>query len=126
MRVRFVGSRSAGGRLHGSGFLTLGAEYVVLSVEASPREGVRFRILDDYGSTPALHAAAEFDLVSDAVPSNWRVAVGVGGSAAAFELAPAAWLEPTFWIDFFGDGDVAAIAAREVFERERAIIVTES
>lgn len=126
MRVRFVGSRSSGGERHGSGFLTVGAEYVVLSVEVSPREGVRFRIQSDDGLTPALHEAAEFDLVSDAVPSNWRIAVGAGGSTAAFELAPAEWLEPGFWSDFFGDGDVAAIAAHDVFRRECAVIVAES
>ena len=126
MRVRFVGSRSPGGERHGSGFLTVGAEYVVLSVEASVAAGVLFRILGDDGLTPALHEAAEFDLVSDAVPPNWRIAVGAGGSTAAFELAPAAWLEPRFWLDFFGDGDVATIAARDVFERECAVILSES
>jgi hypothetical protein len=31
-----------------------------------------------------------------------------------------------FWIDFFGDGDVATIAARDVFERECAVIASES
>jgi hypothetical protein len=126
MRVRFIGSRSADGERRGSGFLTVGAEYVVLSVQASPRQGVHFRIVDDDGSSPGLYEAEKFDLVSDSVPSNWRIAVGVGGSAAAFELAPEAWLEPRFWLDFFGDGDMAAVAAQEVFERERAVIVAES
>lgn len=125
MRVRFIGSRSPTGDRHGSGFLTVGAEYVVLAVEASPSEGVRFRILDDRGSTPGLHYAAEFDLVSDNVPSNWRIAVGVGGSSAAFELAPEPWLQPTYWVDFFGDGDAATIAARDAFQRELAVIVRE-
>ena len=124
MRVRFVGSRSSSGV--GTAFLTVGAEYVVLSVEASARDGVRFRILGDSDSGPGLYDATEFDLVSDAVPSNWRIAVGVGGSAAAFELAPGPWLEPGFWTDFFGDGDSAALAAQDAFERELAVVLAES
>ena len=123
MRVRFIGSRNP--TVRGSGFLTVGAEYVVLAVEATPSEGVQFGILDDESSTPGLHNAAEFDLVSDHVPSNWRIAVGAGGSPAAFELAPEPWLEPRFWLDFFGDGDTAAIAAQDAFQRELAIIVRE-
>ena len=68
-----LGLDRQGGERHRAGFLTVGAEYVVLSVDASTREGVRFRIQSDDGLTPALHEAAEFHLVSDAVPPNWRI-----------------------------------------------------
>jgi hypothetical protein len=88
MRVRFVGSRSTSGERRESHSLTVGAEYVVLSIVVSPGEGVLFRILDDASPSPALHASAEFDLVSDRVPSNWRIAVGAGGSPAALDRIP--------------------------------------
>lgn len=123
MRVRFVVTgRTDNGERRGHACLTVGKEYVVLAIMASDTKGVRFLVLDDKLQQPGWHPASEFDLVSDEVPSNWRVEVGASGTPGYVRIAPGPWLEPSFFNDYWGDGDVAAIAAQETFDRELEII----
>jgi hypothetical protein len=126
VRVRYVapGRAPAGGR-RSSGFLSVGAEYVVLAISVS-RRGIDLLLLDDQAQRPGWHPAGDFDLVSDSIPSNWKVQVGVGGSVDSLEIAPAAWLEPRFFVDYWGDDPGAAKAADEIFQRELATILIES
>lgn len=86
---------------------------------------MRFLLLDDTNKRPGWHAAADFDLVSDEVPGIWRVQVGLGGRADSLEIAPGPWLEPQFFLDYWGDDPEAAEAAEIIFQRELAKIIRE-
>jgi len=57
---------------------------------------------------------------------RWSIAIGASGRVGEIELAPQPWLEPDFFVKYWGDGDEAALAAQEVFARERDIILRES
>jgi len=93
--VRFVGyGRASTGQRRDSGFLTVGRQYVVLAVTVSERTGVEFLLLDDDAQQPGSHGAGGFDLLSDRVPSSWRIAVGVSGSASSIDLLPESWMRP--------------------------------
>ena len=84
-------------------------------------------LLDDQTQRPGWYPSSDFDLVSDSVPSNWRIEVGGGlGDAGSLTIAPALWLEPGFLEDYWGDGGVATVVAHGVFDRELQIILRES
>lgn len=99
-------------------WLTLGGEYPVLSIEVEADRRVWLRIESDEAGTPALFDSEMFLTTSTGLASNWRARVGVGGS---LELAPAAWLRPGFWEEFF-DREPEAV---EAYEKERAVILAE-
>ncbi|MCP9485179.1 MAG: hypothetical protein MSC30_04925 [Gaiellaceae bacterium MAG52_C11] len=128
MRVRFVGNRTKPsiGERTASAFLTVGKEYAVLSILASDTDGVRFLLLDDLEEQPGWHPASAFDLSSDSVPSNWRIAVGAAGKPDHLEIAPEPWLDPGFFNAYWADGGEAATEAHELFRRELAVILDES
>jgi hypothetical protein len=127
MRVRLVApGRSPTGERRIHGFLTIGHEYVVLAITVSQRQGVQFLLLDDETERPGWHKAVDFDLVADSVPSSWRVQVGLGGHVDSLEIAPASWLEPRFFLDYWGDDPDAAKAAEQVFQRELEVIMRET
>lgn len=105
--------------------VTVGSDYVVLAISANSRR-VQFRILenrreDSAIQSPILRDSSCFEVVSGAVPSNWRVAVDTEGRV---EIAPEPWLRREFWEEFFDSSD-ASLAAREDFERELAVILDE-
>ena len=120
MRVVCVKLSDAGGdEVASSPWATLDAEYVVLAVEAAPGGHVQLRIMADDGPTPVLFESEMFMTISSNVPSNWVASIGEGGT---FELAPANWLRPNFWEDYF-NGDHQAVTE---FEEERARIMAET
>jgi hypothetical protein len=80
-----------------SDWLSVGTEYVVLSLESGPTE-VDFRLVGDDGKVPALYKAQQFVTVNGELPSNWRAHLGEGGRLV---IAPALWLRPGFWEDYF-------------------------
>ena len=123
MRVRYLGPDKTPPSQRP--FLTYGAIYVVLAIEIL-KGNVDFRIMGDDGTGPVLHRSTLFDLVSDEVPSNWRIRLGAGGSPGAVDIAPEPWLDDGFWEDYFSDGGVAAVAAQEIFRREAEKIISES
>jgi len=126
MRVRYLGYTNDDGQRTAHGALDVGGEYVVLAITINKGFGHRFFVLDKFDS-PSWFSVEHFDLVSDEVPSNWRIKVGDNvGSATSLRIAPESWLAPGFLEDFFGDGDTAALAAQSAFERELAVILRES
>ena len=126
MKARFVGlPMDDAGVRPSSSFLTVGRDYVVLSITVPATRPVQYRLLTDQGD-PSLFDASLFDLASDEVPSNWRVKVGGGGSAGRLEIGPKPWMERGFWEDYTGDDVTAALAAQAIFERESEIILHES
>lgn len=127
MRVRYLGHRDATGARTGDTSLTVGSEYVVLAVVVAEGAYHKLMLLDDRTSRPTLYSASHFDLVSDDVPSTWRVRIGGStGSAGYLMIAPGPWLEPGFFEEFWGDGGVAALAAQSIFEEELQVILNES
>jgi hypothetical protein len=114
-----------GGRIQNR-FLTVGEEYVVLSIYSPDQTPTKLLVLDDRSQQPGWHPATEFDLTSNEVPTNWRVQVGVAGSAGYVKIAPGPWLAPGFLEDYWGDGVEAALEAQETFRQELEIILRES
>lgn len=102
-----------------SEWLTLDSEYVVLAIEGNPGRELSIRVQDDKGGGPGLWPAEMFMTTSTALPSSWIISIGDNGQ---FDLAPAKWLRPGFWEDFF-DREPEALAD---FEEEKANILAEA
>jgi hypothetical protein len=100
-----------------SPWLTLGREYVVLSVLADTKGDVMYRLISDDQLTPALFDAAQFEVVSSTLATSWCIRVPAEGG---LELAPAAWLTPGFWESYF-DGEEEALTA---FRKALATLMT--
>jgi hypothetical protein len=102
-----------------NGWITIGKEYLVLSVTINPGHPASFRLIGDDGNTPALYALQQFVTVSSRIPSSWQAQLDNSGN---LEMAPASWLRPGYWEDYF-NGQAEAVAE---FETERAQIQSES
>ncbi len=101
-----------------SSSLTVGKEYIVLEVAVGADEQMTYRLVSDSG-TPAIFKALQFEVVSELVPSNWKVSIQK--EYGAIDISPAAWRENDFWGAFFDDEPWA----KEVYEKELAIIYSE-
>ena len=100
--VSLIGSD--GRKLEQDSWLTVGREYVVLGVYGRGST-IKYRLIGDDESTPALHRAEQFDIKSNTIPADW-----------SFKLYPETFewmIEPSvlaadgFWTAYF-DGDSAA------------------
>lgn len=99
----------AGEALDASPWVTVDAEYDVVSVLAEPAGHVRVQIVTDDGRSLAWFDSMNFMTVDGAVPERWTARIGEGG---VLELAPTAWLAPGFWEAYY-DGDPSAVDAVE-------------
>jgi hypothetical protein len=118
MKVRCVRQFNARGEpIESSSWLINGSVYHVLEV-LHDREGVKFRILGEERTTPALHRADQFEMVTDTIPSCWVVSFK---SNTYLELSAVEWLRENFWTRFF-DRDQEA---RKIFEEIYRAIVME-
>lgn len=113
---RRLASATTGEELSASPWLTIGREYLVLEIEASPTRGVSFLVEGDQPG-PTLWDAALFELATSHVPSVWTAGLDNGG----ITLAPKEWQSPGFWESYF-DGAPDAV---EVFESARAAILAD-
>ena len=101
-----------------SHWLTLGKEYLVLSMEICDNE-ISYLLIDDSNNgVPGLHYASQFEVMSNKIPTNWKINPG---TLNIFTLGPQAWEEDEFWERCY-DGDLDAI---KVFKREATIIMNE-
>lgn len=100
-----------------SPWATVGKTYVVLAISMTPDQPVRFRLIGDDAGTPVLFDSRMFELVSDEIPSSWRVDLVADGFV---EMAPSSWLRQGFWDDYF---DVDPAARRE-FEAEATAMLS--
>ena len=101
-----------------SHWLTIGKEYVVLSVEIYDNE-VLYLIADDSSNNyPGLHNANQFEVISHKIPSNWQINPG---SLSILCLGPKSWEEDDFW-DRCYDGDLEAL---NVYKREASVIMND-
>ncbi|WP_268531024.1 hypothetical protein ACT17Q_13830 [Cellulomonas sp. CW35] len=89
--------------------MTVGAEYRVVSVLASPGRRVLLQILTDDGRSLAWFESTDFATVDGAVPESWVVQIGEAG---VLRLAPAAWLVPGFWEAYY-DEEPSAVGSVE-------------
>lgn len=126
MRVRYLGYVDEDGTRGGKTSLTIGQDYVVVAIIATAGEYHHLMLLDDQTHQPTVYPSSHFDLVSDEVPSAWKVRVGGTGNPGHLMVAPQEWLEPGFFENYWGDGGAATIAARAAFDREVEAILAES
>jgi hypothetical protein len=112
-------SPTTGEELEASPWLTIGQEYSVLSVVASPDRGVSFRLEGD-APGPGLWDSRLFEIVTGHVPAGWTAGLSEGG---VLTLAPSRWQRPGFWEDYF-DGVPEAVAAFE--DEAEAILAQEA
>jgi len=99
-----------------SSWLTVGKEYIVLEILICPEKEVSYRLVgDNKNQMPAMYDARQFEIISNAIPSNWIVKQL---SSGRFIFSPAAWREPGFWESYY-DHDPVAL---EIYKREARII----
>lgn len=94
--------------LDSSPWVTVDAEYDVVSVIAEPARRLLVQIVTDDGSL-GLFDSANFMTVDGVMPASWTARIGEGG---VLEFAPAAWLAPGVWEAYY-DGDPSAADAVE-------------
>ncbi len=109
-------SGPTGESLTDSRWLTLGKEYVVISINVPPggRQPMLQILADD--RAPSWWPAADFLTVSTVIPSNWVAKIGEDGEV---DLAPESWLKPGFW-DAYSDRDKNAISE---FDRQLGVMM---
>lgn len=105
--------------LQTSKWLTIGSEYIVLTVEFD-RNGQWFvRLRGDRKTEAALFSIDGFEIVSGKLAPTWVASWTPDGF---FQLAPEAWLDSTFW-ERLHDRDPHAVLS---FEIETAAIAETS
>ncbi|TCC22818.1 hypothetical protein [Kribbella speibonae] len=78
--------------------------YPVISIMAEPGGRVQLQIVADDGRSLAWFDSDTFMTVDSVIPERWVIRVAESG---VVDLAPAAWLEPGFWEQYY-DGDATA------------------
>jgi hypothetical protein len=104
--------------------ISIGEEYVVLSINADAHRGVTLQLVTRPNQNPSLWSADMFVVTDPRLPSNWRVQMEDG-----MNLAPAAWQEPSFWEGFWEADAVTPEERRAIrasYERGLAIILQEA
>jgi hypothetical protein len=99
-------SPTTGVPIERSPLLTVGREYLVLSVIAQPGTRILLRLIDDEGRSPSLWDARMFTTTSTRIPPNWGIRLGEDG---VLTIEPTKWLHDGFWERYF-DGDMCAVA----------------
>lgn len=108
--------------------ITIGKEYVVLSICVHPDWGAEFLIPDDLlGPKGSMWPAAMFETVDDRLPSKWVAQIDEDGF---LNFAPRSWLRPGFWGPEYTESGVQTheerVQAVADYRRERDIILRES
>jgi len=117
VRCLTIINRVTGGVVSESSWVTIGSEYTVLAVSATPDH--RFSVRLDLGDkAPVLWDSEMFETTDPIIPSVWVARFSPGGS---LQLAPPRWLERGFWERYF-DNETDAVA---VFEEDRRRILGE-
>ena len=105
-----------------SPWLALGRIYHVMGISIEPNRGCRYQIIshdrDPGFANMGYHSAECFEIVSDVVPSNWKIKIY---KMSNVDISPGAWQEPGFLENFY-DADPATYV---IFEQERNIILNE-
>ena len=100
-------------------WLTIGKYYIVLEVEIYPGKEVLYRLVgDNSDESPGLYDSKQFEIVSDKIPTNWKITQLKSGT---LNLGPVKWQKLGFWENCY-DGELDAL---EIYKREARIIVDE-
>jgi hypothetical protein len=104
-----------------------GREYVVLAVTVSPKASMPLLFMlhlpGDRVTDWAWHEVHAFEVLDDALPSNWVYSTDEHG----FSLIPASWTRPWHWDDLLNDADAASRRrAWDDYRRERDLILSEA
>lgn len=105
-----------GNELEQSPWLTIGKDYVVLSVIFDIGGAARLRLVGDRRNGLALFRWDAFEIVSPIIPPTWII---FPGPQSYIYLTPEPWTEPGFWERYY-DQDQDAMM---IFERERKKII---
>lgn len=105
VQCNLLRSPATGKILESSPWLTIGKEYVVISIVSGLAGKVMLHLVTDDGSFGFFDVDC-FLTTDQSIPSNW---VGQIDDHGDLELAPASWLEMGFWESYYDD-DVAAQA----------------
>ena len=106
VRCERLESPTTGEPLEQSPLLTLGREYLVLSVIAEPGARVLVQLIDDQEKSPSIWDARLFSSASTRIPHIWEIRIDAHG---VLTLGPADWQRDGFWEAYF-DGDPLAVA----------------
>ena len=82
------------------GWLTVGKDYVVLSLVLPASRTAQVRLLADDGESEALFEITYFDIVDRRLSARWMIGTDPDGTV---ELAPPRWLEREFWSHYYDD-----------------------
>lgn len=104
MRVRCINNRSTNSL--SDDWVTIGREYLVLAVYGDAT-GIKFRLLSDDDTTPALFEATDFIMLETTLPGDWEFSLS---ESRSWELSPRQWAKSSFWNSYF-DGDPIALKA---------------
>lgn len=110
MRVRYLGGSDQDGP--GAEALVRGREYSVLEISTAAGRDSYFRIEVAADGAPALFDISLFEQTCSAIPSNWRVSLGLDG---LLTIGPEAWRKTGFWEAFLGREEWAV----KVFNEEK-------
>jgi len=107
--------------------LIAGREYVVLTVMATPTASQPLMFMlhraDEAVTDWAWYEAHAFEILDDALPSNWIYSAHGNG----FSLRPATWARPGHWDDLLNDTDAASRRrAWDDYHAERDLILSEA
>lgn len=100
-RIPYLGP---GRPLDSSPWVTVGAEYTVISLLANPQGKITLHIVTDDGEGFAMYGSESFSITDGSIPESWVARMDEGGM---LQLAPEPWLADGFWEAYY-DGDPTA------------------
>lgn len=120
MKVKCIRLLDWNGReVETSPWLTLARIYHVMGISIGSDKRCHYQIIsndrDPGFAAMGYHSADCFEIVSDVIPSNWRVKIY---KMSDIDISPSAWQEPGF-LESFHEADPDTYP---IFERERDII----
>ena len=105
-----------------SPWLTISRVYHVMGIFMDQQSGLRYRIIsqdrDPGFATMAYQDAGLFEVVSDIIPSNWRIRIL---NNSTIDISPAAWQQNGFLEAFYNRDQ----SSYPIFERERDAVFRE-
>lgn len=100
MIVTCIGTETPGDTHTAESWLTIGREYVVLSVAMVPGLRPVYRLLTDEAGSEGLFDVRMFEVVDPTPSRRWTVNTSSNGTV---ELGPRVWAAPSFWETFYDD-----------------------
>jgi hypothetical protein len=97
--------------LHPHGFalnehedIRVGAEYLVAGIRIGPLERNFLTFTGAVNAEVSLWPIEMFEVVSDKIPSSWRVAMNEVGESTYLKVDPEPWMRHDFWDEYWEGG----------------------